>query len=394
MLNLAPTENLCYKSQPENSYIDILSFQADLIKFFTQRIYMETGFKYSDVSTKYIQTFLSGPGPDNIEVENGQYNNFRYRERRGALYANGVAYLGNWFIQGGLRGELTFADIRQLAEPKESHFRKDMKWLPVLYFGKIFTNSGYIGILYNTSIRRPPYGQLNPFTGYISEMSRRIGNPYLESVMTHKLSLRTLIKYKYMFILSATRSDNLFQEHNFLGEDGIFYQQTVNDGKMDQIEFFVNIPIRAGLWTSQNTMDVSWLRYKSSTRESCQWQYYISTRNIFNWNRNFSTIFTAMFRPHTKGLYLRSTKDIVSLDLSCNYSFLNNSFSLQFGVRDILNANGSGKWYYSNGVESSIQERVETSRTLFIGLTYNIANGYNKKKREKKHSLDDEKNRI
>lgn len=184
---------------------DIFTGQTD----FTSPVWggtFESGFKFSRIETESKLDFFD------IENNGSTYNtalsdDFNYKERIYAAYANFEKDWEKWSLMAGLRGEYTDIDAlsRSLGKINTQRYFDIFPSASIHYS---LNEKNGIGLSYNRSVQRPRYQSLNPFKYYITERNFTGGNPDLVPAIEDKITLTIDHKGKLFFELYYQNVDN------------------------------------------------------------------------------------------------------------------------------------------------------------------------------------------
>ncbi|WP_159522593.1 TonB-dependent receptor domain-containing protein [Sunxiuqinia indica] len=167
----------------------------------------------------------------NDYIDNPQFSSSQHFKRDiiagYSTFANGI---GNFKYQLGLRGEYTNRSIEheKAATPAEIN-RFDV--FPTLHFSYEFLNKLQLMTSYSRRIDRPGGRDLDPFPNYYNRYTIRYGNPELKPEYTDSYELGVMKNYGKSFVSLEgfyRVTNNLITRVTELGDDGIFYLNTMN----------------------------------------------------------------------------------------------------------------------------------------------------------------------
>lgn len=392
--NIFPQPSEEFLWQPSDENIEMLSAQADFGKILGKKWFLSAGLKYVDIHTKYFKEFLSGDSPDNMTGNSEDTNNFKYHESIGAAYANVNFNSSNWMLSAGIRAEYTWTSSKLLSQNGEVNSDHYYDFFPNASIYRNFSSS-WIGLNYTQWIMRPQYMFVNPFKNYRSEISYVRGNPDLKPVIFRSISVNGVIKGMYHMSLMYQKGKGMIREQYFVDDEDKTYRTFVNSSNYDRICFGAICPVQAGIWNSNNTLNVEWLRYSWDDLVRCNWTYSLSSSNSFRWNSHWSSTVSLRFFSKSKDLYMEDLRSRFLANIECSYTFYKGVFNLQFGVRDIINSGGRSKVLFHNDeVETLSEFRSSNGRNCFVSLTWHFSKGLKKRITRKERTNDDERRRI
>ena len=169
-------------------YVTVLSAKADYVLPIGKSMKMEAGGKIaiSHTDNEIVRNDSSAGGwIKNLNLS----DDFTYRETIGALYATlGWRINSYWNVKGGVRWEHT-ASKGQWRSADTVTSRTYNDFFPTVFLGYNPAQQHSLSLSYTRRIRRPNYGQLNPFRRYISAYSFTEGNPELSPEYVHRVNL-------------------------------------------------------------------------------------------------------------------------------------------------------------------------------------------------------------
>lgn len=201
------TENTKLQKSLNDEFEKQFLFQLDYVQPIGKEGKFETGLRSSfrNMINDFIATeqgkngvFFTLPGLDNY---------FIYDENIHAAYA----ILGNkkekFSYQFGLRGEIT--DVKTtFQKTNEVNPRKYANLFPSAHFTYKLPKENAIQLSYSRRVRRPTYGELNPFITYSDNRNYFSGNPDLNPEFSHAFELGH-IKY----FEKGSLSSSLYYRH-------------------------------------------------------------------------------------------------------------------------------------------------------------------------------------
>ena len=190
------------------------TFQADYTMPFGKNHSIETGVKYILRLNKSNSDYLTFDDIDGwlpLYPQGDERNDvtlFEHRNNIVAAYGSYTLQLGKWGLRTGLRYEYTFLNVEFERNPKRN-FNKDYSNLIPSILGTYKINDAQnIRLGYNIRINRPGIWQLNPYIDDSNPNFIAVGNPNLNAVLAHTISLNYGF-FKKRFSLNADLSQQL-----------------------------------------------------------------------------------------------------------------------------------------------------------------------------------------
>lgn len=223
--------------------ITVKSIKTDYAHPFSEKMKLEVGLKSSlvtsDNDVKFYNVENGGPVLDATKS-----NHFIYEENINAAYSSFSDQLENWDFQCGLRMEHTKTNGKQLATG-EQFSRNYVTFFPNAVINRKFSENNSLSFTYAKRIDRPTYRQLNPFKIFVDSYTYVVGDPTLNSVITHSFELNHTYKGKYITTLSYTRSKESITDIFVQDDDTqISYQIPANIQDYEQFNLGIYIPFK------------------------------------------------------------------------------------------------------------------------------------------------------
>lgn len=227
----------------QTGVITVKSIKADYTYPFTDKMKLEVGLKSSLVTSDNDVKFYDIVSGNPI-LDASKSNHFIYDENINAAYSSFSKELTKWDFQAGLRMEHTNTNGKQLATG-EKFSRNYVNFFPNIVLNRKFSEDNSLSLSYTKRIDRPTYRQLNPFRIFVDSYTYVVGDPTLNSVITHSFELNHTFKGKYITSLSYTRSKESITDI-FVQDDAtqISYQIPANIQDFEQFNLGIYIPIK------------------------------------------------------------------------------------------------------------------------------------------------------
>jgi iron complex outermembrane receptor protein len=223
--------------------ITVKSIKTDYTHPFSDKMKLEAGLKSSLVTSDNDVKFYNVENGNPI-IDATKSNHFIYEENINAVYTSFSGELEKWDFQCGLRMEHTKTNGKQIATG-EQFSRNYVTIFPNAVVNRKFSENNSLSLTYAKRIDRPTYRQLNPFKIFVDSYTYVVGDPTLNSVITHSFELNHTFKGKYITTLSYTRSKESITDI-FVQDDNtqISYQIPANIQDYEQFNLGIYIPFK------------------------------------------------------------------------------------------------------------------------------------------------------
>lgn len=177
----------------EYSDLTRANLQVDYEKELTQGSKIETGVR------SYLRSTSMEYNRDRVDVDGNvtpiQEDNFEFKERVHAVYAQWHGAKKNNNLSIGLRSELSDTEgIRKLLD--ETFDNEYVHFFPSAHISHATDADHKVGFHYNRTIRRPAIFQINPFVNDTNPNSIRYGNLDLKPALTDNFELKYEGRYQ------------------------------------------------------------------------------------------------------------------------------------------------------------------------------------------------------
>ncbi len=371
----------------------IVTTQADLRQRLAQKLYLESGLKYSYIHMDYYNGYDAHNSSLSIIPDSLLINNFVYKEHLTSAYAQVDLSLGKWNFMAGLRAEYFQYEANSPIN-HQSNSNRYTNLFPSFSINYKKENNQY-QLSYSRRIGRPGYLSLNPYYLYLDAYTLQKGNPALKPEYYHSLQLSYIYKsalnlslYGYFYNNGFTDVIAYQPEENY----NINYKANASTGK--KIGFSATYPYQvAQWWTMQFNFEGT---YSSESSEIPGFLYQgHGFRHEINLYENFT------FKDWTlniNGFYAgRSTspngysKAIGDFSVSAKKNLFNKTLQLSGGCTNILKKSFYHHVTQLQNVTTDWTNRWETRR-FYLQATYYFGGG--KSKSIKAASLNEETNRM
>ncbi|WP_316805355.1 TonB-dependent receptor domain-containing protein [Pedobacter nototheniae] len=370
-------------STPASQHINIYSGKLDYTYPVSKNWKIESGLKYSSITTKNSLDFFNTSTQVPVLVQELS-DKFNYQENTAAFYASANGEMGKWSFQGGLRGEYTNTRGTSLSlakTNKNNYFRL----FPSLFIIYKVSKDHELNLVYNSRINRPDYWRLNPFKSYTSPYTYLEGNPGLQPATIYNSELGYTYKQKYNLSVYLRRTLNYFSNISVQdNQSKIFYDTQANLDLSQEIGVSVSFPLNPTSWWEINNDIQAARRQERSGYLQASYDYralgvYLSSSHAFTLSKNLglkAEISAWYSSPTVQGIYkLARTYDVSAgirktilhgqgtFRLACGDLFYGNAFRIDvdyenqrngfYEKSDTRNATFSFSYRLGNNVTAS-----------------------------------------
>ncbi|MDR2272213.1 MAG: TonB-dependent receptor [Sphingobacterium sp.] len=247
------SQNFLPRTDPEGRILndikanyDIWTGMANYRKMFSKTQTFELGVKYTNTKNKSDE--INRTGTDMTE-ENAVLG---YKENILALYANYNAQLTEFLkLQVGVRGENTSYQVK---DGRDSSY---WNLFPKVRLDFTVSPEYSTSFYYSSSISRPNYDFLVPYTRYFDTYSGLQGNPRLKPEFSNLIGWSHRFK-TYSLSLEYEHVKDVISNQITYDEEKLFYMSTIsNFSKSELLGLNLSVPIKIGkFWQSYNTIGV------------------------------------------------------------------------------------------------------------------------------------------
>ena len=376
--------------------INVQSIKADYSHPFSEKTKLELGFKSSWVSSDNDVQFFDVINNQNV-LDTSRSNHFIYEENINALYANFSKSHEKWDFQGGLRMEHTNTNGEQITT-NETFSRNYVNWFPNIVINRNLSENNALAFTYAKRIDRPTYRQLNPFKIFVDSYTYVVGDPTLNSVITHLFELNHTFKGKYVTTLSYSLSKESITDI-FVQDDvtKISYQIPANIQDFEQYNLGIYVPFSyKKVLNSTLSGSVYYNQYASPLQGGSLQQTFTS------WDMNLSNTFTLGkgWTAELNGYYqskmvwgLFYIKNLAQVTAGIQRTSKDKNSTLKFSVSDIFRTNHIAvEVDYQN--QDFFTNRTWDSRVATVSYTYRFGKNTVAKVRQRNTGVEDEKRRA
>lgn len=376
--------------------------QSDYVLPFGKASQFETGYKgeFIDLTTDFAVGSISNNGSytPNLNFT----NKVQYLEKVNALYTQLGTKIKKFSFLFGLRYENSNIDVNLLSTNNFT-IKRYQNFFPSAFVTYELPNQASISASYSRRISRPRGRQLNPFSGYSSNISIFQGDPNLNPAMTDALDFGFLKKWDKLTLNTSLYTNRTTDGFQFVRrESGLFVD--INGVSTPVI---ISGPInlatenRLGFEFTLNYSPLKWWKLNSNFNF-----FKVSTRGNFTYTSFANQIITQNFDNDASAWFTRLTSKVslpYKIDWQTNFTYngpqenaqgkvygvygMNLGFSkdvlkdkgtIALNVQDVFN---SRKRIFDTDLPrvSSYIEFQRTVRQINLSFTYR----FNKKKTDK-----------
>jgi hypothetical protein len=353
----------------------IQSVKADL-EIPRKKYTLSTGVKASFVKAAADNKFYDRTNNQWV-LRTNQSNQFTYTERIQAIYVTFQRQRKKIDLSVGCRAERTQAEgwSTTLQQAMEQHY---VKLFPTLQLQITLPKEQGLGIFVTRRIRRPDYGNLNPFRFYYSPQTYAVGNPSLLPAFHHVFALT----YTYKSMLRAELSYN----HGVQYFDRVILIDSIentsritraNIGSTDyvglEITYQFNPRPRWDLSGSINGASAAFSPDEGfGNRTYQQFNAWFELNN--SWSLNTSKTWMLeltgyYYSPRQKDM--KVWKSMSSVNTGIKYSFLKKKATATLQLVDIFKKT---YWLQVNSVNGSTEYSYDGERSLQLSFNYRFGN--------------------
>lgn len=298
-------------------------------------------------------------------------NNEEAREKHLAPYMDMRWSVGNCQVSGGLRYEMAWVNYMS-----EDHSVLDRSYRNVYPNISVYLLLKNVGILAGYSIkdRKPSYSMLRNEVTYGNRFTYQTGNPYLESEKIHEISLSVVYKWMQFALGYTDRRDAILYSSDFYEEDrSIALISFDNIPSLKSMTGTVAVSPTFGLWSPTLTLAVAkqWLATDTQygTERFNQPIFMCSFSNILDFGKGWKAFVDMQFTSKGDNENCHLSRSTFGLDLRIYKYLMDNRFSLNFGVTNLLDTQKSGNVLHMRNLKTT-QIEWKDMREASLTLTY------------------------
>lgn len=338
---------------------------------------LKAGLKYSRVNADNDYRFYNVTDAGE-EVDEGQSNDFTYKEQIAAAYLLYSRNIGEKLsIEAGLRGEYTFSDgllytINGKGNDKNS--RKYFNLFPSVSLNYQADENNALTLSYGSRIDRPAYQDLNPFEYLLDELSYWKGNPFLTPQKTHRLSLtyshkKTAITaaYSYMKDYKAQITDTLSTNKVIMTPRNIGKQQRASITLYQGLDITPRWEMSLNLTGYYVKNDIAFDTYRSFNLDGFAGIFSIQNSIRLPWQIQMEL--NGSYVTKRPGASNERIKSSGYVDFGLSKSFANKRWTVNLAMSDLFWTNRWDNYSSFDGLQLWNWGKSET-RQVKLNITY------------------------
>lgn len=380
----------------QTGIITVKSIKTDYAHPFSDKMKIEVGLKSSLITSDNDVKFYDIENGEPIQ-DDTKSNHFIYEENINAAYSSFSREFDKWDFQAGLRLEHTKTNGKQLATG-EQFSRNYATLFPNVVVNRKFSENNALSFSYAKRIDRPTYRQLNPFRIFVDSYTYVVGDPTLNSVITHSFELNHTFKGKYITTLSYTRSKESITDIFVQDDDTrISYQIPANIQDYEQFNLGIYIPIKYKKILSSTLSGSVYLNKYSSPLQGGSLQ-----QDFTSWDMNMTNNFTIGkgWSAELSGFYqsrmvwgLFYIKNLAQISTGIQKVSNDKNSIIKLNVSDIFLTNHIAvDVQYQN--QDFYTDRTWDSRVVTLSYTYRFGKNTVSKARQRTTGVEEEKRRA
>jgi outer membrane receptor protein involved in Fe transport len=382
---------------PSRQEINIYSGKIDYTYQWHKRWSMESGVKYSSITTNNLFDFYNNAGTQPLLVAPNS-DHFEYTENTAAGYTSISGTLGKWSVQGGLRGEYTHTHGYSVTLDS-LNLNRYFKLFPSLFVVYKLNKDNEFNFTYGYRINRPEYLRLNPFKSYTSPYSYLVGNPALKPAFIHNLEFGYTYKQQYNATLYLRRTNGYFS--NITAQDNaskLFYDTQQNLDLSQETGISASFPIKPATWWEINNYVQASYRQEKSGYLQGSYNYhtivaYLNTSQAFTLSKTKGVraeVSAWYSSPSLQGIY----KSARTFDVSAGIrkTIMQGQGTLRLAANDIFYGNAYRLNVAYLNQRNGFYEKNDT-RSLTFSFSYRLGSEVTASRRRSTAS-EDEKRRA
>jgi len=375
--NLMTNDMLGQQRTDNREEITDFQFNVDYVQPVGESVELEAGARSSIrwVDNRYDLEEFSGGQWASIDDFSSDFN---YYQNVNAIYGIASTQIGNFSIQGGLRGEQTIIET-EVELGGESSRRNYIDLFPSVYLGYEFNEDNTIQASYSRRLSRPRFRNILPFSNFRDSRNIFTGNPGLDPVYSNSYEVSYMRYWE-----SGSANTSVYHRHRTgvveritdVLEDGVTRQFPINLSTQTNwgVEFALtqelgeNVQLRSSMnyFTADTEGSYEGQQFQRETtalfgRFRAQWSV---TENL----RIQSTMFYRGPRNTTQGRRAAS----YSVNSGISYELFDGDATLSLSGRDLFNTRGRDIIIDEPGFYSHNQYQWRT-RSIRLNFVYRFS---------------------
>lgn len=375
----------------------INSAKVDFISPIGKKGNLETGLKWSNVSTDNLMQFYKDP--QKTQIDNDRLNDFEYKETVNAAYISfKQVFAQKWTLQTGLRLEQTLGNGHQ-AMPRDSVFKRSyLNLFPTLYLQRTLSEKATVKLTYNRRIDRPSYQDLNPFRYFVDAFTYKEGNPFLRPQFTNKVELSHVYRSALTNTLSYSVTNDIITP-TIRQNDAqlITYQSTENLATQKVFAFTSILPIPLKKFgVSINYINISHKAFESSFLNNI----FTLKRTTFTFNSMNNITLPKNWGAELTGFYqsrsffgILNLEPIWAVSAGVQKSFLDKKATIKLNIADVFWSRISRLNLKYENLDTEVTNRTD-SRNVTLSFNYSFGRKTITNLNNRRSGVEDEKKRV
>ncbi|MCB0603017.1 MAG: TonB-dependent receptor, partial [Saprospiraceae bacterium] len=210
------------------------------------------GVKFALVETDNTFNVFNVYGGEEA-IDPNRSNSFFYSENVNAGYANYSRQWKKWNVQAGLRIEQTNSegDLKAFLPVDNQNVKRHyMDLFPSGGLTYQVNDINSLQLTYSRRIQRPNYQDLNPFLGYLDELTYEKGNPFLNPQYAHNIQLTHTYKYRFNTSLSYSHTTDLITRITDTAGVAASFITWLNLAEQHNVSLTFSVPFQITKWWS------------------------------------------------------------------------------------------------------------------------------------------------
>jgi hypothetical protein len=333
-------------------------------------------------------------------------NSFTYTENVAAAYVNYNRSFKKLSIQAGIRAEQTNSEGVLNAKSKltmndttETVKRSYLDFFPSAAISYTASANHQFNLNYSRRIDRPRYQKLNPFENKLDELTYEKGNAFLRPQYTNSFGLSHTYKSFLTTSLSYSHISDFIAQVNDTARINATFVTERNLATQDIYNLNVSAPIKINKrWNVFANATLSHSKYNAKFDDGKTINLAVTTLNYYNQHtftlgKGYTAEISGWLNTPSVWGGTFETAFMWSADAGLQKTLLNNKATLKLGVTDVFKSNHwkavsnfAGMTFNASGGYDSRQVR--------LSFQYRFGNNLVKGARERKTSIESERNRL
>jgi outer membrane receptor for ferrienterochelin and colicins len=307
--------------------------QTDYVMPFGKASQFEAGYKgeFSELVTDFqVGSFINGvytPYPNFSNI-------LQYTEKINALYSQLGTKINKFSFLFGLRWEDSNIGINQLST-QDFNQKKYNNFFPSAFITYELANQGSVSLSYSRRISRPRGRQINPFSGYSSNISLFQGNPDLDPALTDAIDFGFLKKWSQLTFNTSVYTNRTTDSFQFVRKETGSFVDIAGIATPVIVSTPINLATetRYGFEFTLNYSPYKWLKLNSNFNF-----FQVNTRGTYTYTNFNNQLISQNFDNDASSWFTRLTSRVslpLKIDWQTNFTYngpQNNAQGKVFGV--------------------------------------------------------------